>query len=113
MKNLPAHHQKESEPLAARRILSAWIRTTMAMLSLEFVVSKFGLWLGELDADMDPQRPMHDGGTTPDRRGDDGVCRVDFHSDRVASPLRWPGSRRRRGRARWNPCADDLLYKTL
>jgi|GEM_PF-4221735 len=34
--------------LAAERILLAWIRTSIAMMGLEFLVAKFGLFVREM-----------------------------------------------------------------
>jgi putative membrane protein len=46
---------KASEYLANERTFLAWIRTSIAMISLGFVVAKFGLWLGELASSIDPR----------------------------------------------------------
>jgi putative membrane protein len=40
--------KKATEHLANERTFLAWIRTSIAIMSLGFVVSKFGLWLREL-----------------------------------------------------------------
>lgn len=37
-----------TEFLANERTFLAWVRTSIAVITLGFVVSKFGLWLGEL-----------------------------------------------------------------
>ncbi|MBW8294465.1 DUF202 domain-containing protein [Sphingopyxis sp.] len=47
-------HQKITEHLAAERTFLAWIRTSVAIISLGFVVAKFGLWLHELASRFDP-----------------------------------------------------------
>ena len=48
-------HQKATEHLAAERTFLAWVRTSIAVISLGFVVAKFGVWLRELAARLDPQ----------------------------------------------------------
>jgi putative membrane protein len=48
-------HNTATEYLANERTFLAWIRTSIAVISLGFVVAKFGLWLGELAAHVAPQ----------------------------------------------------------
>jgi putative membrane protein len=45
--------RKATEYLANERTFLAWIRTSIAIISLGFVVAKFGLWLGELASRVD------------------------------------------------------------
>lgn len=52
-------HQKCAEHLAVERTFLAWVRTSLAIISLGFVVAKFSLWLRELAGRMDPQAPIH------------------------------------------------------
>ena len=40
--------RKATERLANERTFLAWVRTTISIMSLGFVVAKFGLWLREL-----------------------------------------------------------------
>jgi putative membrane protein len=40
--------QLAAEYLANERTFLAWVRTAIAVITLGFVVAKFGLWLGEL-----------------------------------------------------------------
>ena len=40
--------KKATEHLANERTFLAWVRTSIAIMSLGFVVAKFGLWLREL-----------------------------------------------------------------
>ena len=40
---------------ANERTFLAWVRTSVAVISLGFVVAKFGLWFGELAARVAPQ----------------------------------------------------------
>jgi len=47
-------YQKASERLAAERTFLAWIRTSISVISLGFVVAKFGLWLRELSDRLQP-----------------------------------------------------------
>lgn len=46
-KAVPPQHLA-TEYLANERTFLAWIRTSIAVISLGFVISKFGLWLAEL-----------------------------------------------------------------
>jgi putative membrane protein len=59
--NIPAD-QKATEYLANERTFLAWIRTCIALVSLGFVVAKFGVWLRELAKRLDPQMPVHSTG---------------------------------------------------
>jgi putative membrane protein len=47
--------RRASEYLANERTFLAWIRTCIAIISLGFVVAKFGLWLREAAAHINPQ----------------------------------------------------------
>lgn len=47
--------RKAAEFLANERTFLAWIRTSIAVISLGFVVAKFGLWFGEVAARVNPQ----------------------------------------------------------
>jgi putative membrane protein len=47
-------YQKASERLAAERTFLAWIRTSISVISLGFVIAKFGLWLRELTDRLQP-----------------------------------------------------------
>jgi putative membrane protein len=47
--------KKATEHLANERTFLAWVRTSIAMMSLGFVVARFGLWLRELAAHLSPQ----------------------------------------------------------
>jgi putative membrane protein len=58
---LPDHH-KCIEHLAVERTFLAWVRTSIAIISLGFVVAKFGVWLRELASRLDPQLPVHSTG---------------------------------------------------
>lgn len=58
-KNEPPHRpvsdsQKATEYLAAERTYLAWIRTSISIISLGFVVAKFGVWLRELAERLNP-----------------------------------------------------------
>lgn len=55
-------HQKATEHLAAERTFLAWVRTAIAVISLGFVVAKFGVWLRELAARLNPQMQLHSTG---------------------------------------------------
>ncbi|HQT34040.1 MAG: YidH family protein [Thiobacillus sp.] len=47
--------KRATEYLANERTFLAWIRTSIAIISLGFVVAKFSLWLRELAAQLHPQ----------------------------------------------------------
>ena len=47
--------KRASEYLANERTFLAWIRTSIAIISLGFVVAKFSLWLHELALGLGPQ----------------------------------------------------------
>jgi len=53
--------KKATEHLANERTFLAWVRTSIAMMSLGFVVAKFGLWLRVLGANLSPH-PVHGSG---------------------------------------------------
>ena len=46
------HETRGTEYLANERTFLAWIRTSIAVVSLGFVVARFGLWLRELSGRM-------------------------------------------------------------
>ncbi len=50
-----AEDKRATEYLANERTFLAWIRTSIAVISLGFVVAKFSLWLRELATRLDPQ----------------------------------------------------------
>ncbi|HQT31693.1 MAG TPA: DUF202 domain-containing protein [Thiobacillus sp.] len=47
--------KRATEYLANERTFLAWIRTSLAIISLGFVVAKFSVWLRELAAQLAPQ----------------------------------------------------------
>jgi putative membrane protein len=49
--------KKATEHLANERTFLAWIRTSIAIISLGFVVAKFSVWLGELASHFQPGAP--------------------------------------------------------
>lgn len=51
--------KKATEHLANERTFLAWVRTGISVMSLGFVVAKFGLWLRELGVRVSPQTPGH------------------------------------------------------
>jgi putative membrane protein len=59
--NIP-EEKRASEYLANERTFLAWIRTSIAVMSLGFVVAKFGVWLRELATQLAPQTPIHSTG---------------------------------------------------
>jgi putative membrane protein len=48
-----------SDHLANERTFLAWIRTSISVIGLGFVVAKFSLWLRELSASLDHPTPNH------------------------------------------------------
>lgn len=59
-KTAPVHEEKKgAEYLANERTFLAWIRTSVAVISLGFLVSRFSLWLREFAASIqgNPQPP--------------------------------------------------------
>jgi putative membrane protein len=52
----------ENELLANERTFLAWLRTSIAVMSLGFVVARFGLWLRELAMQINPQVPFRSTG---------------------------------------------------
>ena len=48
----------ENELLANERTFLAWLRTSIAVMSLGFVVARFGLWLRELALQIHPHMPL-------------------------------------------------------
>ena len=53
--------KKATEHLANERTFLAWVRTSIAIISLGFVISKFGLWLRELSARFPGPGPANHG----------------------------------------------------
>ena len=47
--------KRATEYLANERTFLAWIRTSLAIISLGFVVARFSLWLREMAAQLAPQ----------------------------------------------------------
>ena len=54
--------KKATEHLANERTFLAWVRTSIAIMSLGFVVARFGLWLRELAVRVSPGAPIHGSG---------------------------------------------------
>ncbi len=51
--------KRATEYLANERTFLAWIRTSVAIVSLGFVVAKFGVWLRELSLHLAPPMQAH------------------------------------------------------
>ena len=67
MTRTPAHpappaDKRATEYLANERTFLAWIRTSIAVISLGFVVAKFSVWLNELAAKLQPGVKLHHSG---------------------------------------------------
>jgi len=56
--------KRATEYLANERTFLAWVRTSVSIMSLGFVVAKFGLWLRELATRLDPNIQSHGSGTS-------------------------------------------------
>lgn len=54
-----SEYQKASERLAAERTFLAWVRTSISVMSLGFVVAKFGVWLRELSERLQMEPSNH------------------------------------------------------
>ena len=54
--------KKATEHLANERTFLAWIRTSIAILSLGFVVAKFGVWIRVLAVRINPNMPYQSHG---------------------------------------------------
>ena len=52
----------ESEILANERTFLAWVRTSIAVMSLGFVIARFNLWIREVAIRVNPQMPMRGSG---------------------------------------------------
>lgn len=55
---------KATDYLANERTFLAWIRTSIAVIGLGFVVAKFSVWLRELAAGIDPGSPIRPAGAS-------------------------------------------------
>jgi putative membrane protein len=51
--------RRATEYLANERTFLAWIRTCIAVISLGFVIARFGVWLRELGSRFDPKAETH------------------------------------------------------
>jgi putative membrane protein len=56
--------KRATEYLANERTFLAWVRTSIAIMSLGFVVARFGLWLRELATHLAPQAQMRGSGSS-------------------------------------------------
>jgi putative membrane protein len=54
--------KKATEHLANERTFLAWVRTSVSIMSLGFVVAKFGLWLRELSSQLHSAAPTSGSG---------------------------------------------------
>jgi inner membrane protein YidH len=54
--------KRATEYLANERTFLAWIRTSVAVVSLGFVIARFSVWLRELAVHQEPQVQAHHGG---------------------------------------------------
>ena len=63
----PPANRRTSDHLANERTFLAWVRTSVSVTGLGFVVARFGLWLRELAAHADPGGPAvrHTGWSLP------------------------------------------------
>jgi putative membrane protein len=54
--------KRATEYLANERTFLVWIRTSVAVVSLGFVLARFSVWLREFAIQREPQLPVHRGG---------------------------------------------------
>ena len=54
--------KRATEYLANERTFLAWIRTSVAVVSLGFVIARFSVWLQELGVHREPQMQEHQAG---------------------------------------------------
>ena len=54
--------KRATEYLANERTFLAWIRTSVAVVSLGFVLTRFSVWLREIAIQPEPQFPVHRAG---------------------------------------------------
>lgn len=54
--------KRATEYLANERTFLAWIRTSVAVISLGFVLARFSVWFREFAAQRQPQMQVHRGG---------------------------------------------------
>lgn len=52
-------HQRCVEHLAVERTSLAWVRTSISLIGLGFVVAKFGVWLQQLTPHLDAKTESH------------------------------------------------------
>ena len=55
----------ESEILASERTFLAWVRTSIAVMSLGFVIARFGVWMREVSLRVNAQIPHRIGVSAP------------------------------------------------
>jgi inner membrane protein YidH len=55
----------ESEILANERTFLAWVRTSIAVMSLGFVIARFSVWMREVSLRVNPQIPHRLGISAP------------------------------------------------
>ena len=53
------HQRKATDYLSNERTFAAWIRTSIAVLALGFIVAKFGFWIHELTLQSNAQTQNH------------------------------------------------------
>lgn len=60
-------NRRTSDHLANERTFLAWVRTSVSVTGLGFVVARFGLWLRQLAAHVEPNAPpvRHTGWSLP------------------------------------------------
>lgn len=76
--------KRATEYLANERTFLAWIRTSIAIISLGFVVAKFSLWLRELATQLARRCRLPKRGFDADRCDDDGAGRCAGYAGSVA-----------------------------
>src|SRR5215469_5482224 len=100
IKKMPAL-KFENELLANERTFLAWLRTSIAVMSLGFVIARFGLWLRELAVQINPHVVLrHTGLSLPLGRNYDRIRWAANLNRCVALPCCEPRNRARRNQIR-------------
>jgi putative membrane protein len=55
----PAKDKLETEILANERTFLAWVRTSIAVMTLGFVIAKFSVWMRQMSAQLAPKDGVH------------------------------------------------------
>src|SRR2546430_8930223 len=103
MSNRPNKHpladgKFETELLANERTFLAWVRTSIAVMGLGFVVARFGLWIQDLASNVNPRIQLKSTGLSLPLGeimiGLGGVLTgLAFWRDPILHPANWTGKK--------------------